>query len=436
MNKLNLVYALRDNELVHVSDVERGLKCGCRCPACDGTLVARKGMIKAHHFAHHNSENCAYGCETSLHMAAKDILLHAGKLELPESHILLSGHVREDIWTDGGEIVIDSVELEKKFGSVIPDVIVHSGDKVLFIEIYVTHAIGWEKLKKLKELKIPTIEIDLSDINDSVSKEELENIILHGGFLHRHWVCDPVTEEYLRKRYAMSHKIRVNKDRTIFCPVKQCVVSDDVCFKCEDNYGLDEESFVLCAGKEPVHTVEKPKAIEDVRKAKKSKPIEEIKPEPVAVKKPEKPECELLTERAEQMYLEYKKKNAVNNSLSSVGSTLSQKSISVKTDWKKIAADKTIQSAKDILVKSKHICIPELGNTTINKADFDNPILLLHTDKGDITLVFYFGSYDTMELPDAHPVLGIDLSISHSCVTMKKFEDILIHDITIKHWLR
>lgn len=430
--KLNLVYALHDNELVHISDVARGLKCGCKCPACDGTLVARKGMIKAHHFAHYNSENCAYGYETSLHMAAKDILLHAGKLELPESCILLSGHVREDIWTDGMEIVIDNVELEKKFGSVIPDVIVYSGDKVLFIEIYVTHAINWEKLKKLKELKIPTIEIDLSDLNDSISKEELENIVLHGGLLRRYWVCDPVAEDYLRKCYAMSHKIWTDRDRTVFCPVKQCRVSDDICFECEDNYGLDEESFVLCAGKEPVHIIEKPKSIEEI----KPKSVEEIKPEPAVVRKPEKPECELLTERAEQMYLEYKKKNAVNNSLSSVGSTLSQVKIPVKTDWKKITADKTIQSAKDILIKTGHIYLPDLGNVTIDGTNSDDNTLMLDTDKGDITLVFYFGSYDNMEFPDAHPVLGIDLSISHSCVTMKKFEDILIHDITIKHWLR
>lgn len=415
--KLNLIYALRNNELVHVSDVERGIKCECKCPACDGTLVARKGMIKAHHFAHHNAENCAYGYETSLHMAAKDILLHAGKLELPESRILLSGHVREDIWTDGREIVIDSVELEKKFGSIIPDVIVHSGDKVLFVEIYVTHAIDWEKLRKLKALKIPTIEIDLSDLNDSISKEELENIILHGGLLHRYWVCDPVAEEYLQKCRAMSHKIWTDGDRTVFCPVKQCRVSDDICYECDDNYGLDEETFVLCAGKEPVHEIEK------------AEPVKEIKPEPVVIKKFEKPECQLSTERAEQMYLEQKKKNTLN-------SPLSQEKASVKTDWKTIAADKTIQSAKDILTKAGHICLPDLGNVIISGTDFNNDYSMLYTDKGNITLIFYFDSYNNVKLLNTQFILGIDISISHSCVTMKRFEDILIHDATIKHWIR
>lgn len=277
VNKLDLVYALRDNELVHVSDVERGLKCGCRCPACDGTLVVRKGMIKAHHFAHHNSENCAYGCETSLHMAAKDILLHAGKLELPDSRILLSGHIREDIWTDGGEIEIDSVKLEKKSGGVIPDVIVHSGDKVLFVEIYVTHAIDWEKLKKLRELKIPTMEIDLRDIDDSISKEELESIILHGGLHRRYWAYDPLAEEYLEKCQAMSRKIWVDRNRTVFCPVKQCKVFDYVCSECDDNYGLDEETFVLCGGKEPVKPVE---SIESMEPAKPASNVERPHPEP------------------------------------------------------------------------------------------------------------------------------------------------------------
>ena len=42
-NQLNLLYALRDNSIVSISDVESGLKCGCVCPACGERLVAKKG---------------------------------------------------------------------------------------------------------------------------------------------------------------------------------------------------------------------------------------------------------------------------------------------------------------------------------------------------------------------------------------------------------
>ena len=72
-------YALRNNSIVSISDVESGLKCGCVCPACWERLIAKKGKIMMHHFAYYSGENCAYGYESSLHLAAKDIITKAPK---------------------------------------------------------------------------------------------------------------------------------------------------------------------------------------------------------------------------------------------------------------------------------------------------------------------------------------------------------------------
>ena len=47
-----LQYALdKDNNLVSIHDVKRG-KSDIRCPYCQGELTAKKGKVKAHHFAH------------------------------------------------------------------------------------------------------------------------------------------------------------------------------------------------------------------------------------------------------------------------------------------------------------------------------------------------------------------------------------------------
>ena len=70
----------------------------------------------------------------------------------------------EELISKGREISIDDVKLEKRFDDIIPDIVVYSGDKYFFIEIYVTHPIDDEKLKKLKEKNISTIEIDLGRI--------------------------------------------------------------------------------------------------------------------------------------------------------------------------------------------------------------------------------------------------------------------------------
>ena len=68
-----LIYAMKNGVATYIEDVESGLKCGCTCPSCGEPLVAKKGTKRMHHFAHHAGENCEYGYETSLHLAAKEI---------------------------------------------------------------------------------------------------------------------------------------------------------------------------------------------------------------------------------------------------------------------------------------------------------------------------------------------------------------------------
>ena len=48
-------FAMRDGKIILIEDLaehERGLKCQCKCPECDGDFIARLGDIKVHHFAH------------------------------------------------------------------------------------------------------------------------------------------------------------------------------------------------------------------------------------------------------------------------------------------------------------------------------------------------------------------------------------------------
>lgn len=162
-----LIYALKDGNIVSIADVPSGKKCGCVCPACGDELIARKGEKRMHHFAHRSNEDCEYGYESSLHLAAKDILSRSEKMVIPPVYVEFpqSGKPKELISKER-KIPIDDVELEKRFDDIIPDIVVDSGDEHFFIEIYVTHPIDDEKLKKLKEKNISTIEIDLSKIKE------------------------------------------------------------------------------------------------------------------------------------------------------------------------------------------------------------------------------------------------------------------------------
>ena len=104
--QLNLIYALQNGSIVNISDVESGLKCSCVCPACGERLVAKKGDKMMHHFAHYSGANCAYGYESSLHLAAKDILSRAKKMTLPPVYVNFPDSYKED------ELVFEATEID------------------------------------------------------------------------------------------------------------------------------------------------------------------------------------------------------------------------------------------------------------------------------------------------------------------------------------
>lgn len=80
---MKLPYGLKDGKLVHISEVDKGKKCGCVCPACDSPLIAKKGEKTIHHFAHDKKYICNNGVETALHIAAKDMLEKEKRIHLP-----------------------------------------------------------------------------------------------------------------------------------------------------------------------------------------------------------------------------------------------------------------------------------------------------------------------------------------------------------------
>lgn len=53
-------FAKRNGRIITINDLaecEKGLKCGCECPVCGGTFIARMGEIRTKHFAH-SGEPC------------------------------------------------------------------------------------------------------------------------------------------------------------------------------------------------------------------------------------------------------------------------------------------------------------------------------------------------------------------------------------------
>lgn len=190
-------FALKDGALVSIQEVEKGLACGCYCPCCNSPLVARKGQIREHHFAHHNSENCVGALESSLHYLAKEILAKEKHMVLPPvPH--LTGFVE---LTDAIDVQFDEVFLEKSEGSFKPDVKCIVRGRPILIEIAVTHFIDDEKLNKIEQRGIPTIQIDLSWLSENYTYEDIREVILNDD-ISKEWIYNPKIAS-LSKKYDM-----------------------------------------------------------------------------------------------------------------------------------------------------------------------------------------------------------------------------------------
>lgn len=261
-----LIYALKDGNIVSIDEVQNGKDCGCVCPACGNKLWARKGEQRMHHFAHEPHTHCEYGYESSLHLAAKDILSRAKKMVIPPVYVEFpqSGKPKELISMER-EISIDDVELEKRFDDIIPDIVVYSGDKYFFIEIYVTHPIDDEKLKKLKEKKISTIEIDLSKIKRDISVEELSDILLKASD-RKSWKCNAVSDKWYQRFVDFSDELPLTRlgagtyvdrcplgvpglNRTYYANVR------DECMRCKYCISYSRGKNLLCSGREWISTI-------------------------------------------------------------------------------------------------------------------------------------------------------------------------------------
>ncbi len=215
-----LPYGLKNGVLTFVQDVEQGLACDCVCPECGEKLIARKGKLNIHHFAHYKEGDCKGGIETALHLAAKEIIQKEKKLMLPPLKADIPNQHTETILLQAEMIAFDEVEVEKKINDIKPDLILHKGNKKLLIEIAVTHFVDDIKTEKIKQLGLSTLEIDLSSIKDGFTTEDLAFSLIHSTD-NRQWIYNAkeieLTHKYLqtKKEKEQARKIKLAAQKKI-----------------------------------------------------------------------------------------------------------------------------------------------------------------------------------------------------------------------------
>jgi hypothetical protein len=154
--------------------------------------------------------------ETVLHHEVKRLLAEAGKLAVPgleveEAVPAPDGRTLHGRWSVPSHVLeVSHVELEERFGSIIPDVTCKAWSEEggrtywpLLVEVTVTNPIDDERLQRIRQAGQAALEIDLSLAGGRVTRDELRQLVVEEVATKR-WLFHPDQEE---QRFALLSRL-------------------------------------------------------------------------------------------------------------------------------------------------------------------------------------------------------------------------------------
>jgi hypothetical protein len=266
-------------KLVNIDDVVNGKACNCYCYECKQDMIAinNENNTVQSHFRHDNNSNCSVSFESYLHWLTKEIFKETNVIKLPEleSKILfpyitehnkylfkknntpkfledkINYEILKDIKKRLIEIKYDRVEIEKEYqtslGSIRVDVVLtffrkNGKEKTIFIEPFMSNPINYTKIKKLKELNISTLSINLNkflNIKAYFFKKEDLKIFLINNIISKEWKHYNATailyrdfDNYIKKRikendeFIIYHQSLIENEKDLKNKIK--IMSNDI----------------------------------------------------------------------------------------------------------------------------------------------------------------------------------------------------------------
>ena len=178
MTGAEILYGVGSGQLLHIDDVARGLACGCCCPECGRPLIAKKGKVLIHHFAHATDDpNCSPTPESLIHRYAKQQLAKLSQLVLPgfpvnARHVTSDDQVHHLSWRHHPffRLHVVGAQVEEEVNGyddtkVIPDVLFETEWGRVALEVYFRHQVPAEKIWKFSSrMHISALEVCLNDL--------------------------------------------------------------------------------------------------------------------------------------------------------------------------------------------------------------------------------------------------------------------------------
>lgn len=190
-------FGRKDGRMLAPADVESGLACGCTCPGCGAILIAKKGTHMVWHFAHYSAKASVSCVESTIHAAAKQVLLEANWLKVPVKYVEAKGappyHYRcaKSVQLGFERIIrFERTDEEVWEEGVRPDVVGYRDGRRMLIEMYFRHQVDEVKLGKLREKGLPVLEIDLSDLDVNEGFDAVRQRVL-SDTVYKQWLVFP-----------------------------------------------------------------------------------------------------------------------------------------------------------------------------------------------------------------------------------------------------
>jgi len=217
IGQAKIAFGLRDEEVVHVLDVDNGDSCRCKCLKCAQPLRANQGTKKVAYFSHQPGlSDCGITSETALHKAIIYILTKTKSIFLPELSVQVVGSDLDGTVYESETISVVSNDIFKSddaksevifAGDRRADVIFYKDKHQLAVEVAVTHPLDEKKCKDIVQYEFSTIEIDASSLDRSMKIEEITKWLNTKG-------C-PIKWIYNHKAEKVRNRLSVELDDAI-----------------------------------------------------------------------------------------------------------------------------------------------------------------------------------------------------------------------------